>query len=330
MNPYVGQADGSPCPTVVLDRRQLPEDATELAAELAAVRDRCRSDRWAGAMKIALISPSANPLYDLDYRFVQSLDPHWTRLDLRGNCGHSMLVAITAATRMGWVPLYPGARVRVNVINNGDLVVAEVDQLSQRVAEFTVHLLSTPPRPVARVLPTGTPTTVLPTPLGRLDVSFVDWANPYVLVDAADLGATDRAALFAADPDLLERFRVVRAHAAELLGWAPEGAFPKIAALGQYRPGELTVRAVSVPSWHPSLGLTGACCLAVAAEVAGTVPAMLRDRAGMGPGELVVRTPGGIVRASAVLIDGTVGWASVAGKTVPFEEARAPQVIEVN
>ncbi|MFI7677442.1 PrpF domain-containing protein [Actinophytocola sp. NPDC049390] len=315
---------------MVLDRRQLPEDPAELTAALAAVRCRHQSDRWAGAMKIALISPSANPLYDLDYRFVQCLDPHWNRLDLRGNCGHSMLVAITAATRMGWVPLYPGARVRVNVINNDDLVVGEVDQLSQRVAEFTVHLLSTRPRPVAGLLPTGAPLTTLRTPLGRLEVSFVDWANPYVLVAAADLGVTDQAALFAADTDLLERLRVVRECAAEVLGWAPDGAFPKIAALGQYRPGELAVRAVTVPSWHPSLGLTGACCLAVAAEVGGTVPAILRDRAGMGLGELVLCTPGGTVRASAALVDGAVGWASVSGKTVRFEEARAPQTIEVS
>lgn len=325
MIPYVGQADGSPCPTVVLDRRRLPEDTAGLTEALAGLHERHR----AGAMKIALISPSANPLYDLDYRFVQVLDPGWTRFDTRGNCGHSMLVAITAAARVGWVPLYPGARVRVNVINNGDLLVGEVDQLSQRGAVFTVHILSTPPRPLARVLPAGAPATVLRTPVGRLPVSFVDWANPYVLVDAADVGARDREALFAADPDLLERMRVVRACAADYLGWPADGAFPKIAAVGQYRRGELLVRAVSVPSWHPSLGLTGAFCLAVAAEVAGTVPAMLRERSQMRPGELVVQTPGGQVRASAALIDGAVGWASVAGKTVRFEEARAPQAIEV-
>jgi 2-methylaconitate cis-trans-isomerase PrpF len=328
MTPYVAQADGAPCPTVVLDRRQLPADPAELTSTLTAIGDRHRTEQWAGALKIALISPSTNPFYDLDYQFVQGLDPRWTRFDLSGNCGHSMLVAITAATRLGWLSLHPGARVRVNVVNNGDLMVGEVDELSTQGAMFTVHLLSAPPRPVERVLPVGTPVTELRTPLGTLDVSLVDWANPYVLVDAADLGAADEDALFSAGPDLLDRMQVIRGCAAEVLGRPPDGAFPKIAALGQYREGELAARAVTVPGWHPSLALTGACCLAVAAEVAGTVPAVLRERAGIGSGELVVRTPGGTVRASAALVDGAVQWASVSGKTVRFEEARAPQTME--
>jgi hypothetical protein len=314
---------------VVLDRRQLPEDAAELPAALAAVRRRHRAEQWADVRKIALIAPAANPLYDLDYWFVQSLDQQWTRLDLGGNCGHSMLVAITAATRLGWVPLYPGARVRVHVINNGDLLVGEVDQLSRAGAVFTVHFLSTLPRPVHQVLPAGAPLTELRTPFGRLEVSLVDWANPYVFLNAADLGVTDEVRLFSADDDLLDRMKVVRTCAADLLGRPPDGAFPKIAALGQYGPGELAVRAVTVPGWHPSLAVTGACCLAVAAEVAGTVPAVLRQRAGMAPGELVIRSPGGTVRASAALVDGAVRWASVTGKTVRFEEARAPQMTEV-
>lgn len=324
MIPYVGQAVGAPCPTAVLDSRRLPADATGLTQALTGVREELRSERWAGVLKIALIAPSANPLYDLDYRFAQCLDADWSRLDLGGNCGHSMLVAVTAAARMGWVPLFPGARVRVNVVNNGDLLVGEVDELSQRGAVFTVHILSNPPRPVARVLPTGAAVTMLPTPLGRLPVSVVDWGNPYVLVDAADLGAPDRASLFADDPDLLARLRTVRAAAARQLGWPAGGAFPKVAALCQCRDGELLVRAVSVPSWHPSLGLTGAFCLAVAAELAGTVPAALRARARMAPGELVLDTPGGTVRASAAITGGAVGWASVSGKAVHFDEARAP------
>jgi 2-methylaconitate cis-trans-isomerase PrpF len=324
MIPYIGRADGAPGSTVVLDRRQLPEDADGLARALAEVRDLHRSERWDGAMKIALISPSANPLFDLDYRFVQSLDADWTRFDLRGNCGHSMLVAITAAARIGWVPLYPGARVRVNVVNNGDLLVGEVEQLSQCGAVFTVHILSNPPRLMAQVLPAGTAITPLHTPLGRLDVTLVDWANPYVLVDAADLGVASRTALFADDPDLLARMRVVQSCAAQLLGWPPGGAFPKVAALGQYRQGELLVRAVTVPNWHPSLGLTGAFCIAVAAEIDGTVPAVLRRRAGLPRGALVIDTPSTTVRASAAIVDGAVGWASVPGKTVQFDEARAP------
>ncbi|GAB3885712.1 4-oxalomesaconate tautomerase [Kibdelosporangium lantanae] len=329
MMPYLGQADGAPCPTVVLDRRELPEDEAGLAVALAALRADLCSHRWADAMKIALIWPAANPLHDLNYLFVQCLDNDWSEVDLRGNCGHSMLVGITAAARLGWVPLHPGARVRVNVVNNGDLLVGEVDAVSQSEAVFTVHILSPSPRPVTAVLPAGDAITELATPLGVFPVSIVDWANPYVLLDAADLGLTDRAAMFADDPALLDRLQVIRASAADRLGWPPGGAFPKIAMLGQYDPGELLVRAVTVPRWHPSLGLTGAFCLAVAAEVDGTVPARLRARADLPTGELVLRTPSATVRASAELLDGVVGWASVAGKSVRFDEARALSTVEV-
>jgi len=36
--PYIGKADGSPCPTVVLDRRTVPEDRGGLATSLARLR----------------------------------------------------------------------------------------------------------------------------------------------------------------------------------------------------------------------------------------------------------------------------------------------------
>ncbi|QTR06025.1 hypothetical protein J7S33_06940 [Saccharothrix algeriensis] len=38
--------------------------------------------------------------------------------------------------------------------------------------------------------------------------------------------------------------------------------------------GAVAARAVSVPSWHPTLALTGAVCVAAAAAIPGTVPAL--------------------------------------------------------
>ncbi|GAA1332675.1 hypothetical protein GCM10009660_07490 [Catellatospora bangladeshensis] len=58
-----------------------------------------------------------------------------------------------------------------------------------------------------------------------------------------------------------------------LLGWPP-GVFPKIAALMPDEGGAVAARAVSVPSWHPTLALTGAVCVAAAAAIPGTVPAL--------------------------------------------------------
>ncbi len=64
-------------------------------------------------------------------------------------------------------------------------------------------------------------------------------------------------------------------------GWETFGAFPKIAAVLPQDGGGLYVRAVSVPSWHPTVALTGAICLGAAAGITGTVPWSL---AGARPG----------------------------------------------
>ena len=80
-------------------------------------------------LKIALVRPSAHPLFDLDYRFVQALPDGPDRFDFRGSCGHSILSAVVSAERAGILPaLTAGGRVRVNVLNNGDSVVCEMEE----------------------------------------------------------------------------------------------------------------------------------------------------------------------------------------------------------
>ncbi|MFC8514737.1 PrpF domain-containing protein [Streptomyces sp. NPDC057257] len=119
-------------------------------------------------------------------------------------------------------------------------------------------------------------------------LTIASMGNPYVFVGARDLGVHGTDALFADDPALYAEMSEIRRTAQAALGWRP-GVFPKIAALLPLRPGQLAVRAISVPSWHPTLALTGAVCLAATACVPGTVPS--QNAAGAAR-VLRVRTPG--------------------------------------
>ncbi|MGY2061866.1 hypothetical protein ACW9HQ_43905, partial [Nocardia gipuzkoensis] len=131
-------ATGAPCPTFVLDGRLLPRGREELLAALTEARRYLASAGGAHILKFALIEPSANPLYDLDYRFVQALADGDDRFDMFGSCGHSLLASIMAAEQSGMVPaLRAGSRIRVNVLNNDDSVVCEVDEAGRDHAWFT-------------------------------------------------------------------------------------------------------------------------------------------------------------------------------------------------
>ena len=316
-------AHGAPCPTAVLDGRELPESQSGQLRALTALRGELAARGSADVLKNAIVRPSRHPLFDLDYRFVQSLPERHDAFDVRGSCGHSILASVEAAARTGMIqPLVPGCRVRVNVLNNGDNVVCEVEETSTGGTRFTAHFLCSPPRPVAELLLAGQAVTRVSLGGRSVEVSLVSMGNPYILVNAADLGAGDTDALFADDPALFQRMLDLRRAVCAEYGWDAHGAFPKIAALLPEGPQRLAVRAISVPSWHPMVALTGAVCLGAAAEIAGSVPARLLAAAGDGEGPLTLRTTGGEIRVAAATegapADQHLTWVSVAQKQVDY------------
>ncbi|MBT2445532.1 hypothetical protein J7F03_00140 [Streptomyces sp. ISL-43] len=324
MSGYFANAHGAPCPTLVLDGRGLPEDTEELLERLASIRADLSAEGAGHVLKNAIVRPSPHPLFDLDYRFVQSLPRSTSAFDLRGSCGHSILASVEAAARSGMIPpLVPGARIRVNVLNNGDNVVCEVEEAADGGTRFTAHFLCTPTKPVHELLITGDPVTEVSVDRTVIPVSLVSMGNPYVFVPAGHLGVATREELFAAGDELFEQFGRIRLAVCEQQGWDASGAFPKIAAVLPEPGGALAVRAVSVPSWHPTLALTGAICLGTAVGIEGTVPWSLARGAGHRDGLVRLVTPGGElqVSASSVLTDTgpRLAWVSVAGKRVDYQ-----------
>ncbi|WP_328603385.1 hypothetical protein OG943_25215 [Amycolatopsis sp. NBC_00345] len=320
---HLAYAAGSPCPTLVLDARYLPTEDGPLLEALGKARSWLIDSGAGHVLKIALVSPSAHPMFDLDYRFIQALPDGPTRFDLRGSCGHSVLSSIMAAAETGMVPrLGYGDRIRVNVLNNGDHMVCAVDGISRTTAHFTVHFLQSPPRPVSSLLLTGSPRTVLSVAGEPVEVSLVSAGNPYVFVGHRAAKVSTKEELFADDPVLFDRLSRIRVAAAEHLGWAPDGAFPKVAVTLPLD-GRLAVRAISVPSWHPTLALTGTACLGAATGIPGTVPWFAARVAGCPPGMIHIDTPGGgtaVTAATTIPAEGEprVDWITVGGRQVTF------------
>lgn len=321
---HLAFAAGSPCPTFVVDGGRLPEDQDGLLEYLTEARRYLVAAGGSHVLKIALVQPSPHPMFDLEYRFVQALPGAVGRFDLRGSCGHSILSAVAAAERMSMVPrLVPGARVRVHVLNNDDQVVCEVDRVARDTIGFTVHFVRRRPVPLTDLLVTGTPRTTLISDGERHEVSLVSSGNPYVFVDARHLGIAGADQLFAADEALFARMVRIRLAAADRLGWPREGAFPKVAAVLPIGGGQVAARAISVPSWHPTIALTGAVCLASALRIPGSVTAAVAEEAGVVAGATEIVTAGGrtCVTAATGEVSGRPAliWASVAGKHVDFQ-----------
>jgi 2-methylaconitate cis-trans-isomerase PrpF len=317
-------AAGSPCPTIVLESGPLPSDQDALLAHLTETRRYLAEAGGSHVLKMALIQPSPHPMFDLSYRFVQALPGAPDRFDLRGSCGHSILASVVSAERMGLLPrLTPGSRVRVHVLNNDDAVVCEVDGVDRDEVVFTAHFVRPEPVPVSRLLLTGAPRTPLTVDGVRHEVSLVSAGNAYAFVDARRLGITDAEALFAAGDELFEAMSRIRVAAAEHLGWSPDGAFPKIAAVLPVGAGRIAARAISVPAWHPTIALTGAVCLGSALQVPGSVPRQVALETGPVTGLIDIVTAGGstAVNANAPEFDGepALAWASVGRKRVSFQ-----------
>ncbi|MEV0598931.1 PrpF domain-containing protein [Streptomyces sp. NPDC050315] len=308
MTADVVRAEGAPGPTLVLDRDRLPPGTLASRSDLATVRAWLERSGRGRIRKLGLYGTSADPAYDLDYRFVQCLPGGF---DFRTGCGHSLLACVVACG-------LPGP-VRVRAVTTGDAVVCEPEP----GGTYTVRLER--PGPLHALLPTGRPLDLL----CGLRVTLVRFGNPYVLVSAADLGLRSTRELFTADDSVLTRLRDVRAAAAAVLGHRPDGAVPKVAALAADRTGALAVRAVTVPAWHPSLALTGALCVTAAAAIPGTLPELLTRTDERAPGAfsrqpMRLMTPGGAVVTSAATAGSWLRDVSVHGKRARVVERGVP------
>lgn len=309
---------GSPNPTLVLDRRALPAEEPELVDTLLVAREWLAGHHGADITSVAMIEPSAHSRFDLDYAFAQYLDGAPGRFALQGSCGHSLLSSVAVADRLAWLPrLAPASRLRVNVLNTGDDVVCEVDEVSNTMTS-AVEFTYPAPRRLGDLLPAGAP-------LLRIDgvpVSLVSAGNPHVFVDAAELGLYGQDALFSADVTGHQCLAGIRRQAARALGLPPDGVFPRVAVVGQYQYRRLAVHTAPAVGEAPALAPADSVTVAAAAAIDGTIPHRLARQGWSRLDELVIDTPGGttVTRLSVTGsgADDTVARAIVRRKTVQY------------
>lgn len=332
------------------DPADLPDDPTQRDALLLRALGSpdpygTQMDGLGGATsstsKVALVSSSTRPGYDLDYRFgaVAVGNPV---IDWSGNCGNlSAAVGLFALTRgLLAPPVGDTVSIRIWQANLGETLVAHLpirDGQPLETGDFAMAGVAFPgaavtldflnPGGSAVLLPSGRPVDRLDIPgLGALDATLINAGNPTLFVRAADLGlsGTESRTDFNQNSALLNRCETIRAHGAVAMGLAasPDEATacrphtPKLAFIAPPRDYQasdgaliaasamdLSARILSMGALHHAFTGTGAVALAVAA---------------MTPGTLVWETTAGRLRSGAeVRIGHAAGVIAVGATVVP-------------
>lgn len=284
-----------------------------LAAMGSRYNDARQLDGLGGATsvtsKVAVVAPSNRPGIDVDYTFVQvavGLD----KIDLSGNCGNMVSGVGPFALQEKLVIPPPGVQsVDVRIFNtNTSRVIIETVLLDQygeleEDGNCVIPGVNGPGAPikVAFVEPAGSMTgkmfpsgmrseSIYVEGVGSLspftvDVTLVDIANPFVVVDARTLPLSVQSGESASALNI-KVAEAIRQRGAVLMGLAAsnDAAFlrrgtPKLAIVSRPAPNasgkvvaDIQIQAYSMGKPHQSLPLTGAVCMAGAVCMEGTVP----------------------------------------------------------
>lgn len=357
-----------------IHRSHLPPSQDEWATPLLAAmgsrhNDARQVDGVGGGSsvtsKVAVVAPSSRPGVDVEYTFVQ-VAVGSENVDLSGNCGNICSGVGPFAVQEGLVTPVPGARavdVRVFNTNTSKLIIETVrvdeDGNVEEDGDCIIPGVKGPGSEikVAFVEPVGSMTGKL-FPSGKraekivveevpalgdfvVDVTLIDSANPFVLVDAQSLPAAVRSqpadsALSLQVAESIRRQGAVRmglAGSAEDAGkikGTPKLAFlspPSDNGLAKCGPADIQVQAYSMGKPHPSLQLTGGVTLACAVVTKGTVGHIVPGRGSLhqtGGLPTPRRTPSPAGGADGVL---PAGGVSVAASAVA--ETETGQIIRI-
>ncbi|KAJ5147472.1 hypothetical protein N7476_001001 [Penicillium atrosanguineum] len=297
--------------------------------------------------KVAVVAKSNRPGIDVDYTFVQ-VAPDQAKIDTTGNCGNIASGVGPFSVDEGLVRAKIGQTeidVRIFNTNTGQIIV-ETIQLSpdgtckeHGTCQIPGVAGTSSPIKVAFLNPEGIQTRKV----GKLQVqvSLVDAANPFVLVDSHSLKLNGHCTWpDPTDEDFVSVAEDIRRQGAVRFGLATDvesasvvQGTPKIAFLSPPtdESSDLDVLAFTMGRLHTSLQLTGAVCIGVAMTMYGTVAWRLASggvankppKHGMEvEGNKIasaipmgIRHPAGVIQAEAVLDlarDGTIQVKQVA------------------
>ncbi|MCU0592108.1 MAG: 3-methylitaconate isomerase [Desulfobacterales bacterium] len=289
--------------------------------------------------KVAVISSSPSPDYDVVYHFGQvSIDR--PIVDYKANCGNMSSAVGPFAVDEGLVAaVEPVTRVRIHQKNTDKLIIAEVPVRDGAFDPTGDYAIDGVPGTGSRILlrfvdPAGAVTgRLFPTGrrrdrfdiagLGAVDVSCVDAANPFVFVRAESLNLKGtEAEEIERNAEIKSTLEAVRCRAAVALGITAteeeatrrSQAVPKVALVAAPRPYlalngrqiesgdvDLLARMMSMGNLHRTYAVSGAVAAAGAAMIPGTIVNDLLSEKARGRDLLRIGHPGGVIEVGAVI-----------------------------
>jgi len=237
--------------------------------------------------KVAIVSRSAQPDYDVDYLFAQ-VGVGQRSVDTRPNCGNMLSGVAPFAIEQGLVEAQDGettvrvfnvntkSRIDVTVLTPQRRVVYDgltrIDGVAGTAAPIRLNFLDAWGAVTGSVFPTGRRIDVI----DGTPVTCIDAAMPLVMIRAADLNLSGREAPAELDADqaLLARLESLRRAAGELMGLGDvsNSVIPKpvIVSAGD-DDNSVTSRYFTPRRCHASHAVTGAIGVAAAFALPGTV-----------------------------------------------------------
>jgi len=305
---------GTSKPVFFLEK-DLPQDPTKRDQIILAAfgsPDLRQIDGLGGAdpltSKVAYIGPPTIPNADIDYTFgyVGIVAPV---IDYTGNCGNTSAAVGPFALLRGLIkPKEPLTKLRIYNTNTKKVIMAEfsvrdgeflsegsfrIDGVPGTGSKILLDFINSGGAVTGKLLPTGKVKEEIKFPtVGKLTVSMVDAANPFVFVRGGDLGLQGSETLedISSNGALLEKCEEIRSVVAEIMGIAKKEeatqkspGVPKIALVspptsystpeGKVEAAEVDIvaRMTALQKLHKAYAVTGAVCLGAAAKIEGTI-----------------------------------------------------------
>lgn len=261
--------------------------------------------------KVAIVSKSKREGVDVDYLFCQ-VDINKPVVDTGPSCGNMLSGVAPFALEMGIVPIEDGeTRVVIYDVNTSSKIEAVIQTPGKRVKYVGDAAIDGVPGTAAPVIlnfmdivgaKTGAmcPTGKVMDNIQGVDVSCFDVAMPMILMRARDFGleGTEGRKEIDGNKELLKRIESIRLEAGRMMGFGDvtDSVIPKVGLLSEPRgDGAITSRYLTPHALHAAHAVTGACCVATACVVEGSVAYEFARRPEGNPRTIWIEHPTGMV-----------------------------------
>lgn len=261
--------------------------------------------------KVAIVSRSTRPGVDVDYLFCQ-VDIGKPLVDTNPSCGNMLSGVGPFAIESGFVKAKDGeTQVVIYDVNTSSKIEAviqtpgghvnylgdaRIDGVPGSAAPVILNFMDIVGSKTGKMLPTGHATEKIE----GIDVSLVDVCMPMMLMRAADLGLTGYEGRKEIDgnKELLARIEKIRLEGGRRMGFGDvsDKVIPKVGLLSPPRgTGAITSRYLTPHALHAAHAVTGACCVATACALEGSVAYDLTRMPPGNPRTVWIEHPTGMV-----------------------------------